>query len=79
MALESVRWRNHWCHATGRMLVQEKQKQLEEINQKVDGMHMVEQWQLVQASYHKVIAWQQVGWLYAPAHNTILASIQALL
>lgn len=44
---------------------QEKQRQLEDINQKVDGMHMVEQWQLVQTSYHRVIAWQQVNLLHS--------------
>lgn len=45
----------------GVLNLQEKQKQLEEVNQKVESMHMVEQWQLVQASYHRVIAWQQVA------------------
>lgn len=41
--------------------LQEKQKQLEEVNQKVESMHMVEQWQLVHTSYRRVIAWQQVA------------------
>lgn len=54
---------------------QEKQRQLEDINQKVDGMHMVEQWQLVQTSYERVIAWQQVGLLCSPAENLILVPL----
>lgn len=59
--------------------VQEKQKQLEEVNQKVESMHMVERWQLVQASYYRVIAWQQVDYCTRLLTCTTLVSVHGLL
>ena len=56
--------------------LQEKQAQLEEVNQKVDSLQMVEQWQSVQESYNRVIAWQNVG---SPAasnvHDKLVADV----
>ena len=36
---------------------------------------MVERWQLVQASYHRVIAWQQASLLHSPPENITLAPL----
>ena len=42
------------------LLFQEKRSELNELNQKVDGMQQVEQWQVLQDVYGKLIAWETV-------------------
>ena len=57
--------------------LQEKREALKEITQKVDFMQQVEQWQVLQDVYGKVIAWQQVR-TAAPLSHWLLTPLISL-
>lgn len=49
------------CHA------QAKRAELKEIDEKLEGIAVVEQWQKLQDLFSKVLPWEQVSWLIAIA------------